>query len=35
MNAATAIHPSIFGMQPVVVHGSDELKARTLPHRRR
>ncbi|WP_153409830.1 acyl-CoA dehydrogenase family protein [Nocardia macrotermitis] len=31
MNAATAIHMSIFGMQPVVVHGSDELKARTLP----
>ncbi len=31
MNAATAIHLSIFGMQPVVVHGSDELKARTLP----
>jgi acyl-CoA dehydrogenase len=31
MNAASAIHLSIFGMQPVVVHGSDELKARTLP----
>ncbi|WP_202421739.1 acyl-CoA dehydrogenase family protein [Gordonia sp. SID5947] len=31
MNAATAIHLSIFGMQPVVVHGSDELKQRTLP----
>ena len=31
MNAATAIHLSIFGMQPVVLHGSDELKARTLP----
>ncbi|MGK2882300.1 MAG: acyl-CoA dehydrogenase family protein [Mycobacterium sp.] len=31
MNAATALHLSIFGMQPVVVHGSDELKARTLP----
>jgi acyl-CoA dehydrogenase len=31
MNAATAIHLSIFGMQPVVVHGSAELKARTLP----
>src|SRR6202007_2383544 len=28
---ASAIHMSIFGMQPVVVHGSDELKARTLP----
>jgi acyl-CoA dehydrogenase len=31
MNAASAIHLSIFGMQPVVRHGSDELKARTLP----
>jgi acyl-CoA dehydrogenase len=31
MNAASAIHLSIFGMQPVVVHGSDDLKARTLP----
>jgi acyl-CoA dehydrogenase len=31
MNAASAIHLSIFGMQPVVVHGSDELKQRTLP----
>jgi acyl-CoA dehydrogenase len=31
MNAATTIHLSIFGMQPVVVHGSEELKARTLP----
>lgn len=31
MNAATSIHMSIFGMQPVVVHGSDELKQRTLP----
>ena len=31
MNAASAIHLSIFGMQPVVLHGSDELKARTLP----
>ncbi|KAA9156206.1 acyl-CoA dehydrogenase [Amycolatopsis acidicola] len=31
MNAATAIHLSIFGMQPVVVHGSEELKRRTLP----
>ncbi len=30
MNAASAIHLSIFGMQPVVKHGSDELKARTL-----
>ncbi|KAA0083682.1 acyl-CoA dehydrogenase [Mycolicibacterium sp. P9-64] len=31
MNAATSIHLSIFGMQPVVVNGSEELKARTLP----
>src|ERR1700692_343549 len=31
MDAASAIHLSIFGMQPVVKHGSDELKARTLP----
>ncbi|MEV0107872.1 acyl-CoA dehydrogenase family protein [Nocardia sp. NPDC050799] len=31
MNAATSIHMSIFGMQPVVVHGSAELKQRTLP----
>jgi acyl-CoA dehydrogenase len=31
MNAASAIHLSIFGMQPVVVYGSDEMKARTLP----
>jgi acyl-CoA dehydrogenase len=31
MNAASAIHLSIFGMHPVVVHGSGELKARTLP----
>ncbi len=31
MNAASAIHLSIFGMQPVVVHGSAELKAATLP----
>lgn len=32
MNAASAIHLSIFGMQPVVRHGSEELKQRTLPH---
>ncbi|KZS84769.1 acyl-CoA dehydrogenase family protein [Mycobacterium persicum] len=31
MNAASSIHLSIFGMQPVVVHGSEELKATTLP----
>lgn len=31
MNAASSIHMSIFGMQPVVVFGSDEMKAQTLP----
>jgi acyl-CoA dehydrogenase len=31
MNGATSMHLSIFGMHPVVVHGSAELKARTLP----
>lgn len=31
MNAASSIHMSIFGMHPVVVHGSDELKRATLP----
>lgn len=31
MNGASAIHLSIFGMHPVVAHGSDELKARILP----
>ena len=31
MNAASSIHLSIFGMQPVVVHGSPSLKQRTLP----
>lgn len=31
MNGASAIHMSIFGMQPVVLHGSDELKQRYLP----
>jgi acyl-CoA dehydrogenase len=31
MNGASALHMSIFGMQPVVLHGSDELKARYLP----
>jgi acyl-CoA dehydrogenase len=31
MNAASAIHLSIFGMHPVVKHGSEELKRRTLP----
>ncbi len=31
MNAASSIHMSIFGMHPVVVHGSDALKAENLP----
>ena len=31
MNAAATLHLSIFGMGPVVHHGSDELKERTLP----
>lgn len=31
MNAASAIHMSIFGMQPVVVFGSEEMKKATLP----
>ncbi|WP_163505956.1 acyl-CoA dehydrogenase family protein [Fodinicola acaciae] len=31
MNAASSIHLSIFGMHPVVVHGSEGLKRRTLP----
>lgn len=31
MNAASSMHLSIFGMHPVIVHGSDELKEQTLP----
>ena len=31
MNGASAIHLSIFGMQPVVRHGSEDLKRRYLP----
>lgn len=31
MNGASAIHLSIFGMQPVVRHGGEELKRRYLP----
>ena len=31
MNAASSIHMSIFGMHPVIVHGSDELKRENLP----
>ena len=29
MNGASSMHMSIFGMHPVIVHGSEELKART------
>jgi acyl-CoA dehydrogenase len=32
MNGASALHLSIFGMHPVVRHGSEELKQRYLPH---
>ncbi|HEX4247642.1 MAG TPA: acyl-CoA dehydrogenase family protein [Pseudonocardia sp.] len=31
MNGCSAIHLSIFGMHPVVLHGSEELKQRVLP----
>lgn len=31
MNGASAIHLSIFGMYPVVMHGSEELRQRYLP----
>ncbi|MBF6570216.1 MAG: acyl-CoA/acyl-ACP dehydrogenase [Candidatus Binataceae bacterium] len=31
MNAASAVHLSIFGLMPVVVHGSAEIKRRYLP----
>jgi acyl-CoA dehydrogenase len=31
MNGASAVHLSIFGMHPVVKHGSEELKLRYLP----
>jgi len=31
MNAASAIHMSIFGLHPVILHGSEDLKRRTLP----
>lgn len=31
MNGASAIHLSIFGMHPVVQHGSEEMKRRFLP----
>jgi acyl-CoA dehydrogenase len=31
MNGASAIHLSMFGMHPVVLHGSEEMKRRFLP----
>ena len=31
MNAASSIHMSIFGMHPVIKHGSEELKQESLP----
>ncbi|SNT12026.1 acyl-CoA dehydrogenase family protein [Rhodococcoides kyotonense] len=31
MNGASSMHLSIFGMHPVIVHGSEELKQRNLP----
>lgn len=31
MNGASAIHLSIFGMHPVVLHGGDEMRERFLP----
>ena len=31
MNGASAVHTSIFGMHPVVLHGSDEMRHRYLP----
>lgn len=31
MNGASALHLSIFGMHPVVVHGTEQMKQRTLP----
>jgi acyl-CoA dehydrogenase len=31
MNGCSAVHLSIFGMHPVVLHGSEEMRARYLP----
>jgi acyl-CoA dehydrogenase len=31
MNGASALHMSIFGMQPVILHGSEEMRRRFLP----
>jgi acyl-CoA dehydrogenase len=32
MNGASSMHLSIFGMHPVIVHGSEEMKRANLPH---
>ena len=31
MNGASALHLSVFGMHPVVVHGTEEMKQQYLP----
>ncbi len=31
MNGASALHMSIFGMQPVILHGSEQMRERFLP----
>ena len=31
MNGCSAVHLNVFGLHPVVVHGSEELRARVLP----
>ena len=31
MNGCSAIHLSIFGMHPLILHGSDDIKQRYLP----
>jgi acyl-CoA dehydrogenase len=35
MNGASSVHLSIFGMHPVVLHGSEEMRRRYLPVERR
>ena len=32
MNGATSVHLSIFGMHPVVKHGSEAMREKYLPH---
>lgn len=31
MNGCSAIHLSIFGMHPLILHGSEDIKQRYLP----